>query len=163
MAQLSEFAQVLAPDLHGSRRSDPLPVATPWWAADRDIVKALADHAGQKVHVIGHSLGGAAAFYAARRYPQCVASLTAIEPVLFGLLEQIADPGFPDATTISNEVWGLLEAGEDIKAAKAFTDFWSGEGTFIRLQPHQADYVVQTIARVGQRNTASGLGSPPVE
>lgn len=149
MPHLSTFAHVMAPDFHGYGRSDPLPDQAVWWHWDREIVLALAELTGTRVHVVGHSLGGAAAFYAAMHNPDCIASLTVIEPVLFGLLEQAGLPEFSDASKISARLWSLIGENEMIRAAEEFTDFWSGPGTFAALQPHQSAYIVDTIARVG--------------
>lgn len=158
-SKLSAKARVLAPDFHGYGRSAPLPEGAIWWQADRLLVPELSKRVGQKVHVVGHSLGGAAAVYSAVSHPESVASLTVIEPVLFGLMGELGWPEFADAQKISERLFELLNQGRDDEAAMAFTDFWSGDGAFGHLSPHQQTYIIETIHRVGDdwRGLRAGL------
>ncbi|MGH8381719.1 alpha/beta fold hydrolase [Pseudomonas sp.] len=72
---------VIAPDLLGYGRLDAV-------EADEIDIAAQVEHLhrtlqdcspGQRVHLIGHSVGGVVAVEFARRYPLCVASIVSIE------------------------------------------------------------------------------------
>ncbi len=144
---LSGEFRVLAPDLHGYGRSDPLPDdGAPWWQHDVEIVHALLDIAGP-AHLVGHSLGGAAAFCAAKGEPR-VKSLTVFEPVLFMLLAEARDPSIDEAQVIAANVSDRLIHGDAVGAAQAFTDFWSGEGAYESLPEPTREYVTDTVGRV---------------
>ena len=56
----------------------------PW--SDCAVLLALTEHAGEAVHIVGHSYGGTVALEAARSLGRRTRSLTLIEPVAFHLL-----------------------------------------------------------------------------
>ena len=142
--------KIMAPDLHGYGQSDPLPRdGNPWFQHDGGMVHALMCEVGEPVHLVGHSLGGATAFFAASVAPDKVASLTLIEPVLFALLDEAGLPEASDAWWIASVVHGQLRLGNKTAAAKSFVDFWSAPGTWDVTPPKVQEYILQTINRVG--------------
>lgn len=148
---LSDRFRLVAPDLHGYGRSRALPGdGQPWYAHDAGIVAALvAAEAPAKVHVVGHSLGGATAFYAARKLgSDRLASLTMIEPVLFGLLDEAGDPLALDGAGSGAQVAGYLRLGRADLAARSFVEFWSGPGAWDALPEDTRAYVTAVIPRV---------------
>ena len=138
---------VIAPDLHGYGRSDPLPEdGRPFFAHDTNMVRAFLDESGP-AHIVGHSLGGAAGLAIARqRLP--LLSLTMIEPVLFGLLTEAGRPEGYDPQPVHEEIVQQLDAGDAGAAARAFVGFWSGGGAFDAMAPHVQGYIKATIRRV---------------
>ncbi|NHX27641.1 alpha/beta hydrolase [Escherichia coli] len=114
------------------------------------MVEALLEEfEGEKVHLVGHSLGGSTAAYAARNWPDRIASVTLYEPVLFGLLAQENHPAAAEGHLIASVVHGYLRLGQPEQAARSFVDFWSGEGAFDAADEHTRDYITRTVDRVG--------------
>lgn len=148
MEELGGRYRIIAPDLHGYGRSDPLPEdGRPWFAHDVALLRRLIAEAAGPVHLVGHSLGAAACFMAARDRDD-VASLWLYEPVLFALLDEAGVPEASDAWWIASRVHGLLRLGRRSEAAECFVDFWSGEGAWEATDNRIRNYVVQTIDRV---------------
>src|SRR5690606_15786898 len=81
--------RVLVPDLPGNGGSGlPSGRSAPGLGIHIDAVRALIDHCGEPVHLVGHSFGAAVALATAVSARDNVASLTAIEPAAFHLLSQ---------------------------------------------------------------------------
>src|SRR5262245_10636432 len=80
--------RVIAPDLHGYGQSDQAPLpAEPGLADAAALVEAvLAREAAGRIHLVGHSYGGAVALRFAADRAERLLSLTLIEPVSFHLL-----------------------------------------------------------------------------
>lgn len=81
---LSNLAQTIAYDLPGHGRSLDAAGAGQAKAAARLILEDLAADGFEKVHVVGHSMGGAVAVLMALAAPDRVASLTLLAPGGFG-------------------------------------------------------------------------------
>ena len=147
MEAVQDRFHVIAPDLHGYGRSDPLPDdGRSFHAHDAGIAEVLIRRDGP-AHIVGHSLGGAIGLAVARR-SVAVASLTMIEPVLFGLLSEAGHPGGNDPNVVHEFIIRTLREGDLRKAARGFVAFWSGEEAFDAMPPHVQDYVTATIERV---------------
>src|SRR5262245_40305747 len=87
--QLGERYHVVAPDLYGYGASAPWPGHGPFSLAhEAEIVHALLDRLGERVHLVGHSYGGAVALHVARLHSERLRSLALIEPVAFHLLHE---------------------------------------------------------------------------
>ena len=159
---LSGRYRMVAPDLHGYGRSGALPRdGQPWFVHDAGILRALvAAEAPAKVHLVGHSLGGATVFYAARDMADRVASITMIEPVLFPLLAEAGDPLAADGEHSAAVIAGWLRLGRPERAAASFVEFWSGPGSWDALNGDTQGYVTQVIDRVGD-DWAGMLGGLP--
>lgn len=146
---ISTRFSICAPDFFGYGHSDPLPEdGRPYTWHDLAIVRALLDKYEGPAHIVGHSLGGTIAVRAALSWPERIASLTLIEPVLFNLLEDAKDPRRIEYLDLSQAMMVLFHYGEAEKAARMFVDFWTGEGAFDSLDDQTRDYVVSTIPRV---------------
>ncbi|MFN8850688.1 MAG: alpha/beta fold hydrolase, partial [Inhella sp.] len=87
MELLRAQLRVLAPELQGCGKSAPWHFHRPLRLDDEvDALAEVFERAGPRVHLVGHSFGGAVALRAALRYADRLASLTLFEPVLFSLL-----------------------------------------------------------------------------
>lgn len=150
LAELAPRYRLVAPDLHGYGQSDPLPHdGQPWFVYDRAMVGALLDQfPGEKVHLVGHSLGGVTAFFASREWPERIASLTLIEPVLFSLLAEAGLDEVAEGYRTSSEVQGYLRLKMPERAAQYFVDFWSGKGAWTALDDGTRRYITDTVDRV---------------
>lgn len=87
IAALRNRFRILTPHLLGYGRSEPAPLHQPFhpWS-DLGALVAVANRAGEPVHLVGHSYGGALALEAARTLTARVESLTLIDPVAFHLM-----------------------------------------------------------------------------
>jgi pimeloyl-ACP methyl ester carboxylesterase len=100
----------------------------------------LIDGDRRRVHLVGHSYGGAVALHVALRRPNAVASLTLYEPSAFHLLREIGAAGaesLAEIKGIAREVGASVITGDYRGAAESFVDYWSGNGTWEALPPHQ--------------------------
>jgi pimeloyl-ACP methyl ester carboxylesterase len=136
VAALGRDRAVVAPDLIGYAGAQRWPGGSP--ASLDDEAKALAPllNAGP-VHLFGHSYGGAVALQIALRWPDRVRSLTLYEPVRFALLL-----GRPETQAVGESIVGVgrrigLEtlSGAHPAAARRFTDYWAGDGTWDAMRP----------------------------
>ena len=99
----------------------------------------LIDAGAGKVHLVGHSYGGAIALQAALARPERIASMTLYEPASFHLLDELgADgvAGFVEIAAVARRVRDAVRAGDNAGAAAAFVDYWNGRGSWHRLSPH---------------------------
>jgi pimeloyl-ACP methyl ester carboxylesterase len=141
--------RLVAPDLHGYGRSDPLPRdGAPYFRHDTEIVRALVAAAGGRAHLVGHSLGGTVAARFALEEPRAARSLTLIEPVLFNLLEEAGDPRRLEYLELAHAVIVLADLGRNAEAARIFLDYWSGAGAIDRLDAETRAYIIGTMGRV---------------
>ncbi len=102
--QASGSIRMLLPDVRGHGASAAL--ANRAYTLD-DMVSELVAMLGaedvERAHIVGHDLGGAAAFAFAGAYPDRVRSLTLIEPALGSLLDRAIDPAVRSARTAARE------------------------------------------------------------
>jgi pimeloyl-ACP methyl ester carboxylesterase len=105
----------------------------PGLAGHAAVVRAVADHCGEPVHLVGHSFGGAVALKAALAAPESIRSLTVIEPVAFNVLRSGTDVDRHLAREV-DALAGLIAAcvADDAPDAALahFIDFWNGEGAW---------------------------------
>jgi len=154
----------LAPDLHGYGRSEGLAAdGRAYGPQDAAIVAFLLGSVGAPAHLVGHSLGGTVALRAALECPDQVRSLTLIEPVLFGFLEETDDPDRLEYLQIAHDILVLMHFGRPVEAARRFTDFWMGPGAFDATDSDTRAYIVDTMPRVADDWLGiSRLGPDPV-
>ena len=143
--------QVVAPDLYGAG-------STPEWPSDRVITLAdeaaliaplLADTSAP-VALVGHSYGAAVALKAALAAPDRIAALAVYEPTLFAVIEQTS-PRPNDADGIRRAVAdaaAALDAGDRFAAARAFIDYWSGDGAWAAIPEQRKPQVAAQVANV---------------
>ena len=143
--------QTIALDLWGYG-DNAMPAATTSFSLD-DELRLVAGHVDRivgpraRVHVVGHSYGGLVALRLAQCWGERVASLSLYEPVAFRMLGE-DDTEFSTVTQLSDCVTHLVATGLRHEAAKAFVDFWSGEGSYASLPlPAQAS-IARRVAKV---------------
>lgn len=113
-------ACLIAPDLRGRARSRA--VAGPW-GIDRDVddLVAVLDNAGvDRVIVVGHSLGGFVACALARRYPQRVARIVAIDGGLGFPVPAGIDPDLILEAVVGPAIAKLAMTFDDVEDYLAF-------------------------------------------
>ena len=162
MDRLAGRFRVLAVDSYGAGKS-------PEWPSDREIRLAdevqlieplLADAPGG-VHLVGHSYGAAIALKAALMHPARVRSLALYEPTLFALVDR--DTPRPNGTegiqqAVRNGI-DCLERGDAEGAARAFIDFWMGEGSYDGTPPERRLAIVDACRNL--RRWAHALLTEP--
>jgi pimeloyl-ACP methyl ester carboxylesterase len=111
-----------------------------------------------RVHLVGHSYGGAVALRFAQRHPARTASLALFEPVSFSLLQ--ADSPERWAIAAVREAMDIRFGWGDARGATSiFVDFWSGEGAFAALSPATQSALEARIAKV-PLDFAAAAGAP---
>jgi pimeloyl-ACP methyl ester carboxylesterase len=147
MGQLGERYRVIAPDLYGYG-------GTASWAGcgsfglehEAQIVYALLGRAGEPVHLVGHSFGGAVALHVARTRPDLLASLTVIEPVAFHLLR--GDEAFDEIATVAADVVKALASGDFFGGIARFVDYWSGPGAWAGIPAEKRPGLASRLGKV---------------
>ncbi len=127
-----------APMYFGSEKIGPWPGETAFALADEAASSlSLIDGMDGKVHLVGHSYGGALALHIARVRPERVASLVLYEPSAFHLLKQIdgATDAFAEIAGISEKIAASVVRGDYRDAAHNFIDYWGGPDAWAALHP----------------------------
>lgn len=132
--------RMIAPDLPGYG-------ATPAWpgtgaasveAEARNIAR-LIRAAGEPVHLVGHSWGGALAIKIAMALPEWTRSLTLIEPAIFHLLrdaENGADRAlFAEIAALAGIVSASAADGHAEQGMARFIDYWNGDDAWANTNP----------------------------
>lgn len=149
-AALTRRRPVRTPDLAGHGE------AGDWEYTGITTLEADARQVGELLrregpaHLVGHSYGGAVALKVAARWPERLLSLTVYEPVM---MRWLFDDGeySQSACTVLNLACNLryaLRDGRSVKAARAFIDFWSGEGAWDVLSPARQQSILRTLPAV---------------
>ncbi len=168
---LSAHCHVLTPDLLGYPGTHAWPIDAPTSLDDEATALApLLNDGG--VHLFGHSYGGSVALQIALRWPDRVKSLTLYEPVRFALLfRQPATAAAGDAIVkVGRQIGVEVQAGMPQAAAARFVDYWSGDGTWQRMQPRHQQTLATRMSKVraefealfADRVPASAFGALPM-
>jgi pimeloyl-ACP methyl ester carboxylesterase len=107
----------------------------------RDAPLSLADEValvepilreGGRVHLVGHSYGGAVALKVAQLHPHAVRSLVVYEPVMFCWLfdEDMNSAVSREVIAVADGMRVSLAAGDELGAAERFLTYWSGAGAW---------------------------------
>lgn len=143
--------RTLAVDLYGAGRSPEWPGPRPLSLADEvALLEPVLAATGRRVHLIGHSYGGAVALKAALAHPGWLASLVVFEPVLFSLL-LAQDPDQPAAREISAVRDDTSAAADrsDLEAAGArFVDYWMGAGAWAGMPDARRRTVATAMGQI---------------
>ncbi|HUL09833.1 MAG TPA: alpha/beta fold hydrolase [Candidatus Acidoferrum sp.] len=145
--------RVLAPDLHGygqtdQRRGPPSPGLTD----EAALAGAVLDDA-ERIHLVGHSFGGAVALRLAAERPERLLSLTLVEPVAFHLLRG-APAGaaehqlYREVAELAADVTQAAEEEDGRRGMARFVDYWNGAGAWLRMRPDLQSALALQAARV---------------
>ncbi len=95
-----------------------------------DLVRAVAEHVDEPVHLVGFSAGGATALRVATTTPSILASLSVIEPQAYSLLQREHPDAFATITAMRDRWRQHVAAGRWHEAFAAFLDHYNGPGSF---------------------------------
>jgi len=162
--QLQPAFRVCAIDLHGHGAQPAWHGAAPFSLAHEvKLVEPLLREAG-RVHLVGHSYGGAVALQLAVAHPGAVASLAAFEPMVYHWLMDAAPAQPRDAPEeqmparaalslagVAHVAGEALLRGAPHDAAQVFVDFWAGAGSWQQMSAGQRDAVAGRMRAVHQQ------------
>ncbi len=158
--QLSQRWKVIVPDLPGYGGSqDPVAAGCRGLEPQALAVLDLIDHFGGQAHVVGHSMGGAVAMRLAVGVPECLRSLTLIEPTCFHLLRSGSREDqelFGEIQSLSRRIAAAAVDGEVNAGMRRFIDYWNGQGAWAMMQSSQRIKASQYIGRI-MADFAAGL------
>jgi pimeloyl-ACP methyl ester carboxylesterase len=150
VAHLAPHHRVLTPDLAGYSRSGK-PAAPVTMATEAMFLRPLLAEAGDPVHLVGHSFGGAVALAVAVTIPERVRSLTLIEPAAFRLLATGDHTDIElgaEIAAVARDIRGEAIAHERTAATARFIDYWNGAGAFARSSTRLQNFAVNSLDRV---------------
>jgi pimeloyl-ACP methyl ester carboxylesterase len=149
--QLSPRFHVLAPDLIGYGRTASWPQGRGnLYDDEAAILFAMAERAGGRAHLVGHSFGGVICAHALWRRPAIGLSLTLIEPPLYRFLEAVAGPeALAPALPVARFV---IEHGADrpLEAAERFVCRWTGEEHWFAMDDERRLLMAHAIVKTAQ-------------
>jgi pimeloyl-ACP methyl ester carboxylesterase len=133
-----------------------------WLADEAYQIAKSAVGAGQRVHLGGHSYGGAVALKLAMAFPERVKSLTLIEPAVFHLLRDggmLERQMYADIAEVEVRLRKTAAMGEATPGVAGFVDFWCGKGSFAAFAPEkqralagEADHIIGNFTSVAREN-----------
>jgi pimeloyl-ACP methyl ester carboxylesterase len=149
--QLGERYQVLTPDLIGYGKAAQWSGGEFRLAHEAAAVRSLAGRAGEPVHLVGHSYGGAVALHMARTRPELLRSLTLIEPSAFHLLRN-GDPtdvaALREIMAVAAAARAALAVGDYCGGFGRFVDYWSGPGSWADMPFEKRAAFAPQLAKV---------------
>jgi pimeloyl-ACP methyl ester carboxylesterase len=135
---LGDDYELIAPEYYGSRSAGLWNPSAPFALADEAArTIALIDETDHKVHLVGHSYGGAVALHVALARPERIASLTLYEPIAFHLLRQFdhAAAALAEVRALALAVATGVVTGDLREAARRLVDYWAAPGAFAAMRP----------------------------
>jgi pimeloyl-ACP methyl ester carboxylesterase len=149
---LGQRFHVMAPDLYGYGESDPWPGKAPLTLShEAELAVQVMSGRGGRVHLVGHSFGGAVALRLALDHPGLIASLTLIEPVAFHVLERgcWSDRAmFAEIRALARSVADATFSGDAGRGMARFVDYWNGPGTWARAKSGTREILTRCADKV---------------
>jgi pimeloyl-ACP methyl ester carboxylesterase len=131
--------EVLTPEHYGCASSGSWSGEHTFTLADEATrAIALVDRSEKKIHLVGHSYGGAVALHVALARPNRVASMALYEPSAFHLLRQMGETGaeaFTEITVLARNMCENVITGDYRTGAATFVDYWNGPGAWNGIRP----------------------------
>ncbi|MEM8646266.1 MAG: alpha/beta hydrolase [Pseudomonadota bacterium] len=153
--------RVIAPDLPGYGKTAPWPGTG--LASVENEARAMArliKAAGEPVHLVFHSWGGALALKIAMALPEWTLSLTLIEPAIFHLLrdaDSAADRAlFAEIAAVAGIVASSAAEGNPEAGMGRFVDFWNGADAWANTSPRLRTALRSQLGQV-VNNFAAGF------
>ena len=145
-AVISERFKLIAIDLAGYGDND-LPLNPQTFSTTDEVslvegILAKETKNNERLHLIGHSYGGAVTLKLAQKILNRVKTMTLFEPVAFHLLTP-KGPAHNEITDIVRKLTRALSEGDKIFATQLFIDYWSGKGTFENLSPGNKELFIK--------------------
>lgn len=148
-ARLASRHRVLVPDLHGYGETTMRSNHRVSLEDELAIVTALADRAGEPVHVVGHSYGGALALNAALDLGPGLASLALVEPAAFQLLRIAGEvDAWCEIDDIAQRHIGLAWERKLDECADVFMRYWIGASAWDAMPAQKRDSVIAAMPKV---------------
>jgi pimeloyl-ACP methyl ester carboxylesterase len=165
--RLQTTFRVLVPDLYGYGDTDPWPGDAPLTLADEaKLAEAVLGRCYGRIHVIGHSYGGAVGLRLAVEQPERLMSLTLIEPVAFHML-RCEDPAdhdlFREIAALAAWVADTAARGNPRGGMARFVDYWNGAGAWLRMKPELQAALARRTAKVAQDFAATMADVTPID
>jgi pimeloyl-ACP methyl ester carboxylesterase len=151
MDRLAARFRVLAVDMYGYGKSPAWPDDQPLSLADEaSLLGPVFEAAGDRVHVVGHSYGGAVALKAALANPGRFASLVLFEPVLFAALiaEDPHQPAAREIMAVRDDTVAAVDHGDLDASAARFVNYWMGPGGWARMPEPRRQAVATAMRKV---------------
>ena len=147
---MSARFRLLAPDHLGYGRTGAYPGTPPLFEFESSIIESLIALVGTKVHLVGHSYGGAIMARVAVRNPDRTRSLSLIEPTLFHLLLPA------DRNDEHAEIRGGRRSGSSstltlvdlTRPSRGFIDYWVAEGAYDAMDERVRNVVVASMPKL---------------
>ena len=147
MDNLAPAFHVLAPDSFGAGKGLPWPLDRPIRLADEaTMLEPVFGRAGEPFTLVGHSYGAAVALVAALARPQRIRALAIYEPTLFAVVERPEEIAGIHAAVAGSVA--ALRRGDGDGAARAFIDFWMGDGAWANTPEARKAPIVASVANV---------------
>ena len=154
--------RVIAPDLWGFGGTEP-------WPADQElthdhqallVARVIQHRCKERVHLVGHSYGGATAVRLILRNSELVRTVVLIEPILTPLLQLAGEEKlFHEYFDMAQAFLGNVTAGNLDEAWRAFLDYRNGPGTWQALpEPSRERFRAMTGSTVA--GFRSNLSNP---
>jgi pimeloyl-ACP methyl ester carboxylesterase len=133
---------IMAPDLTGVTPGGWRGESAFCLACEGEAMAAVIGAHPGRVHLVGHSYGGALALHLAAHAPDKVASLCLYEPSAFHVLKA-GGPGealaYREIASVASATVRGLVAGDYEAAAARFVSYWGGPDAWSRLKPAVRD------------------------
>lgn len=94
------------------------------------IIKTIAEHVGEPLHLVGHSFGATVALAVALSGAVDVLSLSLFEPNPIDILQANGQTGLFNQTRERSDAFEAAYLSGDINAPRLIIDFWAGLGAF---------------------------------
>src|SRR5262245_20234813 len=133
--RLADRFRLIAVDLYGAGRSPGWSESRPLTLADEvALLEPVIAATGRRVHVVGHSYGGAVALKLGLMHPDWLASLVLFEPVLFALLmARDPEPAAHEIIAVRSDTCAAVDRGDFDAAGARFVDYWMGTGAWASM------------------------------
>jgi pimeloyl-ACP methyl ester carboxylesterase len=132
MEELKSDFHFYAVNLFGYGETPAWPFGKPQSLDDQArLVESIIPAKAGKVHIVGHSFGGAVAMKLAARLGSRTGKLVLFEPIPFSLLRQAGRrEALCEISSLRDTVKTRGALGQWAVAAERFADYWGGDGTW---------------------------------